>query len=56
VDPTEEGIRAGDALGDLGSRPTEEFDEDFNFDKNEETLALERRDFDNEDGTEFDVD
>jgi 5'-3' exonuclease len=34
VDPTEERIRAGDTLGDLGSQPTEEFVEDFNFDKN----------------------
>jgi hypothetical protein len=58
VDSTEEGIRAGDALarGDLGSRPTEEFDEDSVFDENEEILAWERLDFDNEERTEFDVD
>ncbi len=55
VDPTEEGIRAGDNLGDLGSQPTEEVDEDSVFDENEEILAWERLDFDDQDGIEFDV-
>jgi hypothetical protein len=55
VDPTEEGIRAGDTLGDLGSQPTEEVDEDSVFDENEEILAWERLDFDDQDGIEFDV-
>jgi hypothetical protein len=45
-----------DTLGNLGSQPTEEFDKDSVFDKNKEILAWERRDFDNEDRTEFDVD
>jgi hypothetical protein len=56
ADPTEEGIRAVEALGDLGSQPREELDKDSDFDKNKETLAWERGDFEDEDEMVFDVD
>ena len=56
VDPTEEGILANDTMDDAGSRPTEEYEEDSDFDENEEILALERRDFDDDEGIEVDVD
>jgi hypothetical protein len=52
----EDGIRAVDTLGDLGSQPTEEVNEDSVFDENEEILAWKRLDFDEEDGMEFDAD
>ena len=55
VDLTEEGILAGDTLDGVGSDPTEKLDEDSIFDENEEILALERRDFDDEDGIEVDL-
>jgi hypothetical protein len=54
VDPAEEGILAGDTLDDIGSQPTEELDEGSIFDENLEILELERRDFDDVDGTESD--
>jgi hypothetical protein len=53
TDPTEEGIRACGALDDVGSGPTEEFDQDSAFNKNEESL---RRDFDDDEGTDADLD
>ena len=55
VDLTEEGILAGDTLDGVGSDPTEELDEDSIFDENEEILVLERREFDDEDGIEDDL-
>ena len=55
VDPTDEGILAGDTLDGVGSDPTEELDEDSIFDENEEILVLERRDFEDEDGIEDDL-
>jgi hypothetical protein len=54
ADPTEEGILPGDTLDDIGSQPTEELDEGSIFDGNLEILALERRAFDDVDGTESD--
>jgi hypothetical protein len=56
ADPTEEGIPACGTLDDVGSRPTEEFDEDSDFDENEEILTLERRDFDDDEGIDADLD
>ena len=55
VDSTEKGIREASTLDGIGSEPTEELDEDSIFDENEEILALERRDFDDIEGIEFDV-
>ncbi len=43
ADPTEEGIAVGDTLDDRGSGPTEEHDEDSDFDESGKLLALERR-------------
>jgi hypothetical protein len=56
ADPTEKGIPACGALEDVGSGPTEEFDKDSDFDQNEEILASERRDFDDDEGTDADPD
>jgi hypothetical protein len=56
VDPTENGIRAGTTLDGIGSEPTEDDGEDSDFDENREILALERRDFDDIEGIEFDSD
>ena len=50
-----EGILAGDTLDGVGPDPTEELDEDSIFDENEEILVLERREFDDEDGIEDDL-
>ena len=55
VDPTEEGIHYVDCVDGIGSRPTEELDEDSDFDENEEILDLERRGFDDVEGIEFDL-
>ncbi len=55
VDPTEEGIGTGNTLDDIGYEPHGEEDEDSVFDKNLEILDLERRDFDDVDGIDSDV-
>ena len=55
VDPTEEGILADDAVDGFGVEPTETLDRNSLFDENEEIMALERRDFDDIDGIEFDL-
>jgi hypothetical protein len=46
----------GNTLDDMASRPTEEHDEDSYYDEIGELLALERRDFDDEEGIESDSD
>ena len=56
VDRTEKGIREVVTLDGIGSEPTEEAEEDSIFDENLESLALERRDFDDIEGIEFDLD
>jgi len=55
VDPTEKGILAGDAVDGIRVEPAETLDGNSLFDENEEILALERRDFDDIDGIEFDL-
>ena len=55
VDPTEEGILADDAVDGFGVEPTETLDGNSLFDENEEIMALERRDFDDIDRIEFDL-
>jgi hypothetical protein len=50
VDPTEEGIRAANTLKATGSGPTRMLNKDSNFDKNQEIINLEMRDFDNVEG------
>jgi hypothetical protein len=46
----------GNTLDDMASRPTEEHDEDSDCDEIGELLALERRDFDDDEGIESDLD
>jgi len=55
VEPTEEGILAGDSIDGIGVEPAETLIGDSVFDENEEILALERRDFDDIEGIEFDL-
>ena len=55
VDPTQKGIRHCDTVDVIESDPTEELEEDSILDENEEILALERRDFDDIDRIEFDL-
>jgi hypothetical protein len=54
VDPTEKGILEEIALDGIGCDPTEEEEEDSDFAEMMEILALERRDFDDEEGIECD--
>jgi hypothetical protein len=50
VDPTGEGIGAANTLDDLDSAPTGSLDEDSAFNKNQDIIELEMRDFDDVDG------
>ena len=55
VHSTEQGIRPGNTLADLGYDPTEEEEGDSPVDVNSEILSLERRDFGDEEGIILDV-
>jgi hypothetical protein len=46
----------GNTLDESGSGPTEEHEEDSDCDEIGELLALERRDFDDDEGIESDLD
>jgi hypothetical protein len=52
VDPTDAGIGTGRSLVYDEAEPTEDIEGDSKTDENLEILALERRDFDDEEGIE----
>ena len=55
VDPTATGIRASNTLDDEDAQPTNGLDKDSDFDENLEILDLERRDFDDVDDIDSDM-
>jgi hypothetical protein len=55
VDPTATGIRATNTLDDEDGTPLNGLDEDSDFDENLEILDLERRDFDDVDDIDSDM-
>ncbi len=50
-----EGIYTANTLDGIDSGPTGKLDDDSNIDENEDIIALERRDFDNVEVDEDDV-
>jgi hypothetical protein len=52
---TEEGISTGNTLDDMDSEPTDDIAESAKTDENIQILEMERRDFDEEDVVEADL-
>jgi hypothetical protein len=55
VDSTPEGIGTGSTLDDVDAEPTVEQDQGSEIDENVEIFAMERRDFDDVDGIDSDI-
>jgi hypothetical protein len=55
VVPTAEGIATGNTLDDMDSEPTDDIAESAKTDENIQILEMERRDFDEEDGVDVDL-